>query len=49
MAERDAVYLNFEDAKALQREMLGLLKTYLQEWGVQHYIVQLGTARLEEV
>ena len=46
---RDAVYLDFEDAKALQREMFGLLKTYLQKRGAQRYIVRLGMAPLEEV
>ena len=48
-AWRDAVYLDFEDAKALQREMFGLLKTYLQKRGAQRYIVRLGMAPLEEV
>ena len=45
---RDAVYLDFEDAKALQREMFRLLKTYLQKRGTQRYIVRLGMVPLEE-
>lgn len=43
-AWRDAVYLDFEDAKALQREMFDLLKRYQQKRGAQRYIVRLGLA-----
>ena len=47
-AWRDAVYLNFEDAKALQREMFDLLKRYQQKRGAQRYIVRLGLAPVRE-
>ena len=43
-AWRDAVYLDFADAKALQREMFDLLKRYQQPRGAQRYIVRLGLA-----
>ncbi len=43
-AWRDAVYLDFEDAKMLQREMFDLLKRYQQKRGAQRYIVRLGLA-----
>ena len=43
-AWRDAVYLDFEDAKTLQREMFSLLKRYQQKRGAQRYIVRLGLA-----
>lgn len=43
-AWRDAVYLDFEDAKALQREMFDLLKRFQQKRGAQRYIVRLGLA-----
>lgn len=46
-AWRDSVYLNFADAKALQREMFDLLKRYHQKAGAQRYIVRLGMAPLE--
>ena len=44
---RDSVYLDFEDAKTLQREMFALLKRYHQKAGAQRYIVRLGMAPLE--
>ncbi len=40
-------YLDFEDAKALQREMFDLLKRYQQKRGAQRYIVRLGLAPIE--
>jgi hypothetical protein len=43
-AWRDSVYLDFEDAKTLQREMFELLKKYQQKQGNQRYIVRLGIA-----
>ncbi|CAN5866203.1 hypothetical protein BH24DEI2_BH24DEI2_26610 [soil metagenome] len=46
-AWRDSVYLDFSDAKALQREMFDLLKRYHQKAGAQRYIVRLGMAPLE--
>ena len=46
-AWRDAVYLDFEDAKMLQREMFDLLKRYQQKRGAQRYIVRLGLAPLQ--
>ncbi len=45
-AWRDSLYLDFEDAKTLQREMFSLLKSYQQKRGSQHYIVHLGIAPL---
>ena len=47
-AWRDAVYLDFEDAKALQREMFDLLKRYQQKRGAQRYIVRLGLAPVRQ-
>jgi hypothetical protein len=41
---RDSVMLDFEDAKALQREMFDLLLRYEQKRGSQRYIVRLGLA-----
>lgn len=43
-AWRDSVYLDFEDAKALQQEMFALLQRYHQKEGAQRYIVRLGMA-----
>ncbi len=43
-AWRDALYLDFDDAKALQREMFDLLKRYQQKTGAQRYILHLGLA-----
>lgn len=47
-AWRDSVYLNFEDAKTLQREMFDLLKKYQKKQGGQRYIVRLGIAPFTE-
>ena len=47
-AWRDAVYLDFEDAKTLQREMFSLLKRYQQKRGAQRYIVRLGLAPMSK-
>ena len=47
-AWRDRVYLDFEDAKALQQEMFALLKRYQQKQGAQRYIVRLGMAPIAE-
>jgi hypothetical protein len=43
-AWRDAIYLDFDEAKALQREMFDLLKKYQQKSGAQRYILHLGLA-----
>jgi|SRR5690606_29182083 len=43
-AWRDSLALDFEDAKALQREMFELLQRYLQKEGSQRYVVHLGLA-----
>ena len=47
-AWRDSVYLDFEDAKTLQREMFALLQRYHQKQGAGRYIVRLGMAPLLE-
>lgn len=47
-AWRDAVYLDFADAKALQREMFALLQRYHQKRGAQRYIVRLGMAPVRD-
>ncbi|MEX2541572.1 MAG: hypothetical protein WD314_07175 [Trueperaceae bacterium] len=47
-AWRDRVYLDFEEAKALQREMFALLLRYQQKEGAQRYIVRLGMAPIAE-
>ncbi len=41
---RDSVTLDFEDAKALQREMYELLLRYEQKEGAQRYVVRLALA-----
>lgn len=46
-AWRDSVYLDYQDAKALQREMFQLLKKYNQKEGAQRYIVRLGMAAIK--
>ena len=46
-AWRDSVYLDFEDAKTLQKEMFELLKKYQKKQGVQRYIVRLGVAPID--
>ncbi|HEX7022819.1 MAG TPA: hypothetical protein VF171_08165 [Trueperaceae bacterium] len=43
-AWRDSVYLDYDDAKALQREMFALLKRYQKKQGAQRYILRLGMA-----
>jgi len=43
-AWRDAVYLDYGDAKALQAELFSLLKKYQQKTGAQRYILHLGLA-----
>lgn len=47
-AWRDRVYLDFDDAKALQRELFALLLRYQQKEGSQRYIVRLGMAPISE-
>lgn len=47
-AWRDAVYLDFGDAKTLQVEMFSLLKRYQQKRGAQRYILRLGLAPIRE-
>ena len=47
-AWRDSVYLDFEDAKALQQEMFALLQRYHQKRGAQRYVVRLGVAPVEQ-
>jgi hypothetical protein len=47
-AWRDSVYLDFEDAKSLQRELFDLLKRYQQKEGAQRYILRLGMAPIGE-
>jgi hypothetical protein len=41
---RDSVMLDFEEAKALQRELYALLLRYEQKLGAQRYIVRLALA-----
>lgn len=43
-AWRDALYLDFPDAKALQGELFALLKKYQQKTGSQRYIMHAGLA-----
>ena len=43
-AWRDAVYLDYDDAKTLQLELFSLLKKYQQKAGAQRYILHLGLA-----
>ncbi len=43
-AWRDSLYLDFEDAKRLQRELFELLLRYQQQEGSQRYIIRLGLA-----
>lgn len=45
---RDSVHLDFEDAKALQRELFALLLRYQQKEGAQRYIMRLGLAPVTE-
>ncbi len=41
---RDALMLDFEDAKALQREMFALVQRYQKQAGAQRYVVRMGLA-----
>lgn len=41
---RDALMLDFEDAKALQREMFALVQRYQARSGAQRYVVRMGLA-----
>jgi hypothetical protein len=43
-AWRDALYLDYDDAKALQQELFSLLKRYQAKTGVQRYILHVGLA-----
>lgn len=43
-AWRDTVMLDYEDAKALQRELFDLLMRYLEKEGSQRYVVHVGMA-----
>lgn len=47
-AWRDGLHLDFEDAKALQRELFELLLRYQRKEGAQRYLLRLGLAPLEE-
>ncbi len=47
-AWRDALHLDFDDAKALQQEMFALLKKYQQKAGAQRYILRLGLAPIRK-
>jgi hypothetical protein len=47
-AWRDAVYLDFDDAKALQGELFALLKKYQRKTGAQRYILHLGLAPIRK-
>lgn len=46
-AWRDGLYLDFEDAKELQRELFALLLRYQGREGAQRYLLRLGLAPLE--
>lgn len=43
-AWRDAIELDYPDAKALQRELFDLLERYQRKRGAQRYVVHLGLA-----
>lgn len=45
-AWRDGLHLDFEDAKALQRELFELLLRYQRKDGPQRYLLRLGLAPL---
>ena len=47
-AWRDQVYLDYADAKALQRELFELLLRYQSKRGAQRYIVHAGLAPLRD-
>lgn len=44
----DAIYLDFADAKALQRALHALLETYAQKEGAQRYLLRLNLVPLPE-
>ena len=44
----DAVYLDFDDAKALQRDLHVLLETYAAKGGAQRYLLRLSLVPLPE-
>lgn len=46
-AWRDGLYLDFEDAKELQRELFALLLRYQGREGAQRYLLRLGLAPLD--
>lgn len=46
-AWRDEVWLDFQDAKRLQRELFELLLRYQEARGAQRYIVRVGMAPLD--
>lgn len=47
-AWRDRVYLDYPDAKALQRELFELLLRYQRKGGSQRYVVRVGMAPVNE-
>lgn len=47
-AWRDHVFLDYSDAKALQRELFELLLRYQRKGGAQRYIVHVGLAPIRE-
>ena len=47
-AWRDGLYLDFDDAKQLQRELFDLLLRYQGKNGAQRYLLRLGLAPLAE-
>jgi predicted AAA+ superfamily ATPase len=46
-AWRDSLYLDFDEAKLLQRELFELIKRYQRKRGAQRYVLRLGLAPLE--
>ncbi len=46
-AWRDGLYLDFDDAKQLQRELFDLLLRYQAKDGAQRYLLRIGLAPLE--
>jgi transposase-like protein len=44
----DELYLNFEDAKAFQKELLGLYKKYKKKVGAQAYLFRLALVPKQE-
>jgi hypothetical protein len=47
-AWRDQVWLDHDDAKALQRELYALVQRYQRARGAQRYVVHVGLAALLE-